>query len=75
MNLQFPSSQQALFADLRQLAAIAGITLGATNTVTGWKGLASFIGGIGLLAIEHYVGDPSTGTGSPSTPPSTGGLQ
>ena len=68
MNLQVPTSQQALFSDLRQLAAIAGITVPLTGNLTGWKAIASFIGGIAILAIEHYVGDPSTGT-----PTSTGG--
>lgn len=67
---QLPTTKQGLFADLRQMAAIAGITVGATGTVSGWKGIASFIGGIAILAIEHYVGDPSTGTPGPS-----GGLQ
>jgi hypothetical protein len=71
MNLQLPTSQQAIFADLRQLAAIAGITVGATGTWTGWKGIISMVAGAAILIVEHYVGDPSTGTpGSPTAPPS-----
>lgn len=73
MNLQIPTSQQALFSDLRQLAAIAGITVGATGTWTGWKGIISMIAGAAILIVEHYVSDPTTGTGTP-TPPAAGGL-
>ena len=68
MNFQLPTSQQALFADLRQLAAIAGITVPLTGNLSGWKGIASFVGGIAILVIEHYVGDPSTGTPAPKEP-------
>ena len=74
MNLQLPTSQQAIFADLRQLAAIAGITVGATGTWTGWKGILGMAAGAAILIVEHYVGDPSTGATPPTTPPATGGL-
>jgi hypothetical protein len=72
VNLSLPTDKQSLFSDLRQLLAIAGITVGATGTWTGWRGIVSMVGGAALLIVEHYVGDPSTGTGTPA-PPSTGG--
>ena len=62
---QLPTTKQGLFSDLRQIAAIAGITVSATGTITGWKAIASFVGGTVLLIVEHFVGDPSTGSPSP----------
>ena len=64
---------QSLASIARQGLAILGIVFGIlTQSVTtlhlpvavsAWLG----VGGVVILAIEHYVGDPSTGT-TPETP-------
>jgi hypothetical protein len=64
---------QRLGSIARQTLAIVGIVFGVLTqsdsalhlppVVSAWLG----VGGVAILAIEHYVGDPSTG----STPPSS----
>jgi hypothetical protein len=70
-TVQTPN-QQSLFSTLRQIAAYGALVMGfLTSTLAGIKlpvavssVMAAF--GAGLLWIEHYVADPSTGT-----PPTT----
>jgi multidrug transporter EmrE-like cation transporter len=66
---------QSAAAIFRQFLAILGIIFGILTqsvkalhlspVVSAWLG----IGGVVILAIEHYVGDPSTGTATTTQPP------
>ena len=68
---------QSASAIIRQILALLGIIFGIlTQSVTAlhlspvvsaWMG----IGGAIILAIEHYVSDPSTGTPTTTQPPTT----
>ena len=59
----------------RQGLAVLGIVFGVLTqsdsalhlppVVSAWLG----VGGVAILAIEHYVGDPSTGSTPPTLPP------
>lgn len=63
---------QSLASVLRQISAVAAIVLGAipqTHLGAAAKVPLIAIGGV-LLAIEHFVSDPTTGTGAP--PPKSG---
>lgn len=72
MKLTNPQSVASVF---RQVLAIAGIVMGViTASVTSLHlptAVSSIlvVAGSVILAIEHYVGDPSTGT--PPPPPKT----
>jgi len=63
---------QAFASVARQVVAIAAIVMGAITSSLSAVHLPPAVsavmtaGGAAILAIEHYVGDPSTGT-----PPST----
>lgn len=66
-------TNQSVASIARQVLAIAGIVMGViTSSVTSLHlptAVSSIlvVAGSVILAIEHYVGDPSTG----STPPSS----
>ncbi|HEV3370889.1 MAG TPA: hypothetical protein VG074_15085 [Acidimicrobiales bacterium] len=59
----------------RQILAILGIIFGVlTQSVTALHlpvavSAVLTVGGTLVIAIEHYVGDPSTGTPAPAPPP------
>jgi hypothetical protein len=61
---------QAFSSIIRQLASIAAIVLGAIPATALPNAVrVALIGPAGLLiALEHYVGDPSTGTTPAPTP-------
>ena len=67
---------QSTASIFRQILAILGIVFGVlTQSIASLHlpialSTAITVGGATILAIEHYVGDPSTGT--PSKPPSAG---
>ena len=66
---------QRLGAVVRQILALAAVTMGVlTASVTSLhlptavSSILVVVGGV-IMAIEHYVSDPSTGTpAAPSTP-------
>jgi len=68
-------NSQQLASIARQGLAILGIVFGVLTQSVGSLHLpvavstALAIGGTVILAIEHYVSDPSTGTPPPTTPP------
>jgi hypothetical protein len=68
-------STQAIASIARQVLAVAGIVFGVlTQSDAGLHlpvELSSIlaVGGAVILAIEHYVADPSTGTPVAPTPP------
>lgn len=66
-------AKQPFASILRQIAAVAAVVIGAlqtTNVIPGSYGwVLTAIGGI-VLAVEHYVSDPSTGT-TPAAPTPT----
>ena len=65
---------QSVASIFRQALAILGIVFGILTqsvaalhlspVVSAWIG----VGGVVILAIEHYVADPSTGTPAPTPP-------
>ena len=67
-------TKQSFASIIRQVLAVLGIIFGVlTQSVTtlhlpvavsAWMG----VGGAVILAIEHYVADPSTGTPPPKAP-------
>lgn len=60
---------QQVASIVRQLAAVAAIVIGSLSSInlpTSVHGILVAAGAV-LLAIEHYVGDPSTGTTTTST--------
>jgi hypothetical protein len=66
-------TQQRLFSILRQLLAIAGVVMGVLTASVNTLHLPAPVsavlvvaGGI-ILAIEHFVADPSTGTATVTT--------
>jgi hypothetical protein len=67
-------TKQSLASVARQVLAILGVTFGIlTQSIGGMHlpvAISSIItiGGAVLIAIEHYVGDPSTGTLTTGTP-------
>ena len=66
---------QQVASIVRQVVAVAAIVMGAlTSALSGIKlppavSAVLTAAGAGLLWIEHYVGDPSTGTTPTSSPP------
>lgn len=82
-----PVTKQSVSSVLRQVLAVLGIVFAVlTQALSGIKlpvVISAILGGGGalILAIEHYVSDPSTGTpvapvplapsGSPAASPST----
>jgi hypothetical protein len=68
------STPQAIASVARQVLAIAGIVMGViTASVTSLhlpSAVSSIlvVAGSVILAIEHYVSDPSTGTPAPKPP-------
>ena len=72
---------QRLASVARQVLALLAITFGVlTQSDNGLHlpvAISSIltIAGAVIIAIEHYVGDPSTGTSVPPTPPTTGSVQ
>lgn len=66
---------QQLGSYLRQGLAILGVVFGALTASVQSLHLppavstAMVVGGGVILAVEHYVSDPSTGTTPPSPPP------
>ncbi len=68
-------SYQQIASILRQVAAVAAVVMGIlTQALNGIKlppaiSTAMTIVGGTLLAIEHYVSDPSTGSTAPNVPP------
>ena len=73
-------TKQSAASVLRQVLAIAGIVMGVlTASVTSLHlpvvmSTILTVAGAVILAIEHYVSDPSTGTTPPSVP-TTGAKQ
>ena len=68
-------NSQQVASITRQILALVAIVVGQlTQGATAWhlpianSTALTLIGG-GLLWIEHYVGDPSTGTPVPPAPP------
>jgi hypothetical protein len=65
---------QSLAAIARQVIAIAAVVMGAlTSALSGIHlppaiSTALVVAGAVILAIEHYVGDPSTGTPAATLP-------
>jgi len=68
-------NSQQLASIARQGLAILGIVFGVLTQSVGSLHLPVAIsgiltvGGAVILAVEHYVSDPSTGTPAPTTPP------
>lgn len=74
MKITFDTQRVASIA--RQVLAICVSIIGvlsANGTILGSlpKSVAAILTAFGpvLLVIEHYVGDPTTGTGTPPSPP------
>lgn len=73
MTVKFNTQQVAAVA--RQVLAILGIVFGVLTQSVGSLHLPPAISSILLtagaviLAVEHYVGDPSTGTPQPTPAP------
>jgi hypothetical protein len=73
MKLTFDTQQLASLG--RQVLAIAGIVFGVlTQSISSLHlppAVSSIllVAGSAILAIEHYVSDPSTGTPAPPVPP------
>lgn len=68
---------QQVASILRQVVAIAAVVMGALTASlssihlpTGVSAALAAVGGV-ILAVEHYVSDPSTGSTPPPAPPST----
>lgn len=62
---------QQIASILRQAAAIAMVVIAALDTISmpaAVRGVLTAVGGA-ILAVEHYVGDPSTGNPPPPKPP------
>jgi hypothetical protein len=65
---------QQISAVVRQTLAIAAIVMGAlTQALNGIKlpvaiSTVLAVGGAVILAVEHYVSDPSTGSSTPTPP-------
>lgn len=65
---------QSLASILRQVVAVAAVVMGAlTASLSSIKlptavSTALVITGAVIVAIEHYVSDPSTGTTAPQVP-------
>lgn len=61
-----PSSKQPLASLLRQAGAWAAIAYSIVTSIQGtaWgaKETVLTLAGAAILGVEHYVGDPSTGT-------------
>ena len=66
---------QSLASIVRQVLAIVGVIFGVlTQSVTALhlpSGVSSvlLVGGAVILAVEHYVSDPSTGSTTPTPAP------
>ena len=65
------NSQQSISSVARQVLAIIGIIMGVVTASvtqlhlpTAVSSILVVVGGV-ILAIEHYVSDPSTGTPAP----------
>jgi hypothetical protein len=65
---------QSLASVIRQVVAIAAVVMGALTASLAAIKLPTAVSavlaaaGAVILAIEHYVGDPSTGTPTPAQP-------
>lgn len=68
---------QRIASIVRQIAGIAALVVGSlqdANVVPGRYGWILQAAGAAVLAIEHYVADPSTGTTTkPAAPPPPAG--
>jgi hypothetical protein len=64
-------NSQQVASWLRQAAAIAIVVMSALDTISMPTAVRASLGAVAaaLLAVEHYVSDPSTGTPTPKPVP------
>ncbi|HEV2369125.1 MAG TPA: hypothetical protein VGR90_04580 [Acidimicrobiales bacterium] len=69
------TAEQRIASVVRQVCAIAAIVFGALTQAVGALHLSPAVSAVlvaaggAVLAIEHYVSDPSTGSTLPTPPP------
>lgn len=70
------TAEQRIASVIRQVCAIAAIVFGALTQAVGALHLSPAVSAVlvaaggAVLAIEHYVSDPSTGSSTTTTPAS-----
>ena len=68
---------QSIASIARQVVAIAAVAMGAVTAALPSLGLPSDVSSVliaaggAIVAIEHYVSDPSTGSTPPASPSAT----